>query len=136
MVARIVRLGGDRVPDEGTRIGTVRRPPLGVPKAAFASQNWYACGFANLAPSLETIKIGRSVSDASDWRLFMRKYLAEMATPADGRTLDLLAALSRQGNFSVGCYLRGRVPLPSVAAACIADRARRGYRYVISRNLY
>jgi uncharacterized protein YeaO (DUF488 family) len=104
MAVRIVRLGSARVPGEGIRIGTVRRPPRGVPKSQYASQNWYDVWFPNLAPSPETIKIGQSAETEAEWRVFQRKYRAEMATPANSRTLDLLAALSHKTNFSVGCY--------------------------------
>lgn len=104
MVARVIRLGSPRVKDEGTRIGTVRRPPRGVPKTAFASQNWYDVWFPNLAPSVETMKSGQAAASPRDWLAFLKKYRAEMATPENSRTLDLLAALSHQANFSVGCY--------------------------------
>ncbi|MGP1678401.1 MAG: DUF488 domain-containing protein [Burkholderiales bacterium] len=104
MVVRVVRLGSPRVEDEGTRIGTVRRPPRGVPKAAFASQNWYDVWFPNLAPSVETIKSGQAAASPRDWLAFGKKYRAEMAAPDNSRTLDLLAALSHHANFSVGCY--------------------------------
>lgn len=104
MVVRVVRLGSPRVEGEGTRIGTVRRPPRGVPKTAFASRNWYDVWFPNLAPSVETIKLGLQAQDPSAWRVFSRKYRAEMATPDNSRTLDLLAALSLRADFSVGCY--------------------------------
>ena len=104
MVARIVRLGTARVEDEGTRIGTVRRPPRGVPKAAFASQNWYDVWFPNLAPSAATMKLGQQAGDARAWSAFARKYRAEMASPDNSRVLDLLAALSHHTNYSVGCY--------------------------------
>ncbi len=104
MVVRVVRLGSPRVEGEGTRIGTVRRPPRGVPKAAFASQNWYDVWFPNLAPSLETIKSGQTAATAREWLAFLKKYRAEMANPENSRTLDLLARLSHHANFSVGCY--------------------------------
>jgi uncharacterized protein YeaO (DUF488 family) len=104
MVVRVVRLGSQRTRDEGTRIGTVRRPPRGVPKAAFASQNWYDVWFPNLAPSVETMKAGQAAATPSAWRAFLKKYRAEMATPENSRTLDVLAALSHHANFSVGCY--------------------------------
>lgn len=104
MVARIVRLGTARVEGEGTRIGTVRRPPRGVPKTAFASQNWYDVWFPNLAPSVETMKFGQQATGASAWSAFARKYRAEMARPENSRTLDLLAALSHHTNYSLGCY--------------------------------
>jgi uncharacterized protein YeaO (DUF488 family) len=104
MVVRVVRLGSQRVKDEGTRIGTVRRPPRGVPKAAFASQNWYDVWFPNLAPSVETMKSGQAATTPAQWLAFLKKYRAEMATPDNSRTLDLLATLSQHANFSVGCY--------------------------------
>jgi uncharacterized protein YeaO (DUF488 family) len=104
MVARIVRLGSERVADEGLRIGTVRRPPRGVPREAFAAQNWYDVWYPNLAPSVETMKAGQQATTPKDWLAFRKKYRAEMATPENSRSLDLLAALSHQANFSVGCY--------------------------------
>jgi uncharacterized protein YeaO (DUF488 family) len=104
MTVRIVRLGTERVPGEGIRIGTVRRPPRGVPKSEYASQNWYDVWFPNLAPSPETIKQGQSANTEGEWKAFLRKYKAEMATPEKSRTLDLLASLSHESNFSVGCY--------------------------------
>jgi uncharacterized protein YeaO (DUF488 family) len=104
MSARIVRLGSPRVPGEGVRIGTVRRPPRGVPKSQFASGNWYDVWFPNLAPSVETMKLGLQASTASQWAAIVRKYRAEMNTPAANHDLALLAALSASANFSVGCY--------------------------------
>jgi len=104
MVVRVVRLGSPRVEGEGTRIGTVRRPPRGVPKSAFASQNWYDVWFPNLAPSVETMKSGQAAATPAEWLAFLKKYRTEMATPENSRTLDLLAALSQHANFSVGCY--------------------------------
>ena len=104
MVARIVRLGTPRVEAEGTRIGTVRRPPRGVAKAAFATQNWYDVWYPNLAPSVQTVKLGQQAGNAAAWSAFAKKYRAEMATPDNSRTLDVLAALSSHANFSLGCY--------------------------------
>ena len=104
MVIRVVRLGSARSENEGTRIGTVRRPPRGVPKAAFASQNWYDVWFPNLAPSVETMKLGQEAATPGLWTAFTKKYRAEMATPDNSHTLELLAALSHRSNFSVGCY--------------------------------
>ncbi len=104
MAIRIVRLGGSRLKDEGTRIGTVRRPPRGVPKSAFAAQDWYDVWFPNLAPSVATMKAGQAAATPREWQAFLRKYRAEMATPENSRTLDVLAALSQHANFSVGCY--------------------------------
>jgi uncharacterized protein YeaO (DUF488 family) len=104
MVVRVVKLGSERVEGEGLRIGTVRRPPRGVPKTQFASQNWYDVWFPNLAPSVETMKIAHNATTEKEWLAFTKRYRAEMATPDNGRTLDLLAALSHRSNFSVGCY--------------------------------
>ena len=104
MVVRIVRLGSPRVEGEGTRIGTVRRPPRGVPKTEFASQNWYDVWFPNLAPSVETIKLGQQAKTPAQWATFTKKYRAEMATSEKSHAIELLAALSHQCNFSVGCY--------------------------------
>ena len=104
MVVRVVRLGTQRLKDEGTRIGTVRRPPRGVPKTAFASQNWYDVWFPNLAPSVETVKSGQQATTPREWLAFLKKYRAEMAAPQNSRTIELLAALSQHANFSVGCY--------------------------------
>ena len=104
MAVRVVRLGSSRAKGEGTRIGTVRRPPRGVPKAEFASQNWYDVWFPNLAPSLETMKLGQAARTPAQWAAFTKKYRAEMATPDNSHAIELLAVLSRQSNFSVGCY--------------------------------
>jgi len=104
MTIRIVRLGTERKPGEGLRIGTVRRPPRGVKKSDYVSGNWYDVWFPNLAPSMETMKLGRSADFEADWKAFRKKYLAEMADPDKSRTLDLLAALSHEADFSVGCY--------------------------------
>ena len=104
MAIRVVRLGSDRAAGEGTRIGTVRRPPRGVPKTEFASGNWYDVWYPNLAPSLETMKLGQAAETPAQWSAFTRKYRAEMAMPENTRNLELLAALSHRSDFSVGCY--------------------------------
>lgn len=104
MAIRIVQLGSPRAIDEGLRIGTVRRPPRGVPKTEYASRNYYDVWLPNLAPSEELIKAGRSAKDGTDWRSFVKGYRLEMSRPENSRVLDLLAALSHQANFSVGCY--------------------------------
>ena len=104
MVVRVVRLGSDRANDEGTRIGTVRRPPRGVPKAEFASQNWYDVWYPNLAPTADTMKLGQEATTPAQWNAFVKKYRSEMSTPEADRSLDVLAALSQHSNFSVGCY--------------------------------
>lgn len=104
MVVRIVRLGTPRAADEGLRIGTVRRPPRGVRKTEFASRDWYDVWYPNLAPSVATMKMAQHASTPADWQAFARHYRAEMATPDNSRSLDVLAALSHHANFSVGCY--------------------------------
>jgi uncharacterized protein YeaO (DUF488 family) len=104
MSVRIVRLGSPRAAGEGTRIGTVRRPPRGVPKSLFAKQNWYDVWFPNLAPSVPTMKLGQRAASREQWAAFARKYRAEMASPAARHDLALLAALSHTSQFSVGCY--------------------------------
>jgi uncharacterized protein YeaO (DUF488 family) len=106
MTIRIVRLGAERARDEGLRIGTVRRPPRGVPKTMYARQNWYDVWYPNLAPSAQTMKLGQNAVSESQWRAFAKKYRAEMAAPENSRTIELLAGLSHQTNFSVGCYCR------------------------------
>lgn len=123
MVIRIVRLGSPRVAGEGTRIGTVRRPPRGVPKERFASGDWYDVWFPDLAPSVETMKLGQGARTPADWAKFARKYRAEMATPGNARTLELLAVLSRQSNFSVGCYCEDEARCHrSLLRALLAER--------------
>ena len=104
MSVRIVRLGSPRVAGEGVRIGTVRRPPRGVPKAQFAKQDWYDVWFPNLAPSAPTVKLGLAAETPAEWAAYVKRYRSEMATPEAKHDLELLAALSRGANFSVGCY--------------------------------
>ena len=104
MPIRIVRLGSDRHADEGLRIGTVRRPPRGVPKAHFASQNWYDVWYPNLSPSADLVEQALQVGDERQWAAFIKRFKAEMAQLDASRSLDLLATLSQQTNFSVGCY--------------------------------
>ena len=104
MTVRIVRLGTPRAKGEGLRIGTVRRPPRGVPKSEFASRDYYDVWFPVLAPSLETMKKGLAAEAPAQWAAFTRKYRSEMARPDAQHALGLLAALSRHADFSVGCY--------------------------------
>ena len=104
MSIRIVRLGSPRAADEGTRIGTVRRPPRGVPKNLFASQNWYDVWFPVLSPSPETMKLGQSAETSLQWAAFTKRYRQEMGETGPSQALSLLAALSKDSNFSVGCY--------------------------------
>jgi uncharacterized protein YeaO (DUF488 family) len=102
----IVRLGTQRMPNEGLRIGTVRRPPRGVPKAEFAKRNFYDVWLPNLAPSEDLVKLAQASDDHKSWKAFERRYRAEMNKPEAARILDLLAALSPHANFSVGCYCK------------------------------
>lgn len=104
MTIRIVRLGSPRASGEGVRIGTVRRPPRGVPKSKFSKENWYDIWFPNLAPSLETMKLAHKAETPAQWNAFARKYRSEMATPETSHVIELLAAMSHHTNFSVGCY--------------------------------
>jgi len=104
MAIRIVRLGNERTPNEGLRIGTVRRPPRGVSKSEFSSGNWYDVWFPNLAPTPATVKLALAAESESQWAKFVKRYRAEMARPENSRVLDLLAALSHRAQFSVGCY--------------------------------
>lgn len=104
MAVRVVRLGTSRAAGEGTRIGTVRRPPRGVPKTAFASQNWYDVWLPNLAPSVQTMKLGQEAATTAEWAAFTKKYRSEMASPENSHVLELLATLSHHSDFSVGCY--------------------------------
>jgi len=104
MAVHVVRLGSPREEGEGLRIGTVRRPPRGVPKAEFASRDFYDVWLPDLAPSEELVKLAQAAADEKAWKAFGRKYRAEMRHPTPSRLLDLLAALSRQTSFAVGCY--------------------------------
>jgi uncharacterized protein YeaO (DUF488 family) len=104
MTVKIVRLGTARGEAEGVRIGAVRRPPRGVPKAQFSAQNWYDVWYPNLAPIAETMKIGQQAQTPKEWAAFAKKYRSEMSAPEASHSLELLAALSKTSNFSVGCY--------------------------------
>ena len=104
MAIRIVRLGSPRARGEGLRLGTVRRPPRGVPKAEHASRDFYDVWLPELSPSEALVKLGLAAADERSWTTFVRRYRAEMKRPEAARLLDLLAALSRQTDVSVGCY--------------------------------
>lgn len=120
---RIVRLGSPRAADEGLRIGTVRRPPRGVPKSAFSSGDWYDVWFPNLAPAADTVKLAQQARTPEDWAAFARRYRTEMAAPEASHALDLLAALSHQTNFSVGCYCEDEARCHrSLLRALLAER--------------
>ena len=123
MVIRVVRLGSPRAADEGTRLGTVRRPPRGVPKAQFATQDWYDAWLPNLAPSVETLKLGQQAGTPAAWNAFAKAYRREMAEPDPQHLLGALAALSRHANFSVGCYCEDESRCHrSLLRALLADR--------------
>jgi uncharacterized protein YeaO (DUF488 family) len=104
VAVRIVRLGTDRFPGEGLRIGTVRRPPRGILKAEYASKNFYDVWLPILAPSPELVKRALTARSDRDWNRFVKNYRSEMAATNESATLNMLAALSHQADFSVGCY--------------------------------
>jgi uncharacterized protein YeaO (DUF488 family) len=104
LAVRVVRLGTPRTEGEGIRIGTVRRPPRGVPKTDFATKNWYDVWFPILAPSLETMKLAQAAETPTQWASFVNRYRSEMAKPDADHAAELLAKLSHHTNFSVGCY--------------------------------
>ena len=123
MAIRIVRLGSPRQPGEGLRVGTVRRPPRGVRKDDYAAQDWYDVWYPELAPSADTLALGRRADNTPAWAGFLKRYRAEMAAPAASRTLDLLAALSHRADFSVGCYCADEAHCHrSVLRALLAQR--------------
>jgi uncharacterized protein YeaO (DUF488 family) len=123
LVVRVVRLGSARIEGEGPRIGTVRRPPRGVPRSEFASQNWYDVWFPNLAPSVETMKLGQHAETPGQWAAFIKKYKTEMSLPEASHALELLATLSQNSNFSVGCYCENEAHCHrSVLRALLAER--------------
>lgn len=104
MPIAVVRLGSARKPNEGLRLGTVRRPPRGVPKGQFAKLDYYDVWLPNLSPSQELVAFALRSQDEKSWKAFERKFRAEMNKPETARLLDVLAALSHQTNFSLGCY--------------------------------
>ena len=104
MTLRIVHLGTPRLPGEGTRIGTVRRPPHGVRKERYAAEDWFDVWYPELSPSPELVSKAQAATTDAEWKSFLRAFRAEMNEPAPRRTLDLLAALSHNADFSIGCY--------------------------------
>ena len=104
MGVRIIRLGQAREKDEGLRLGTVRRPPRGVHKQDFSRKNYYDVWFPNLAPSENLLKEHFPIADEKIWRQFKRIFLAEMKQSGPSKDLNLLAAMSHEVNFSLGCY--------------------------------
>lgn len=104
MTLRIVRLGSPRARDEGLRLGTVRRPPRGVPKERFAADDWYDVWLPQLAPSAELIAEARAAETPAAWRTFVRRYRSEMSSPDNARLIELLGVMSHRTDLSVGCY--------------------------------
>ena len=104
MAIRIVRLGSPRAPGEGLRIGTVRRPPRGVPKAQFASRDFYDVWLPTVAPSQHAMDIAHAATTPAQWAAFFRRYRSEMKQPDAAHAIALLAALSHSTAISVGCY--------------------------------
>src|SRR5260221_2670419 len=104
MTVRIVRLGSPRSAGEGLRMGTARRPPRGVAKGDYAAHDWYDVWLPNLSPSRKTLALGRGAETEPEWTRFLKRFRSEMDESDNRRTLDLLAALSHQTDFSVGCY--------------------------------
>lgn len=104
MAITVVQLGSPRARGEGVRLGTVRRPPRGVPKSEYGSRNFYDVWLPELAPSEELVRMALGSSDARAWQVFVRRYRAEMKRPPAARLLSLLSALSHDAAFSVGCY--------------------------------
>ena len=123
MTLRIVRLGTPRLPGEGTRIGAVRHPPRGVRKERYAAEDWFDIWYPDLAPSAPLVSKARTARTAKEWSAFFRAFRAEMNEPAARRTLDLLAILSQDANFSIGCYCEDESRCHrSVLRELLADR--------------
>jgi uncharacterized protein YeaO (DUF488 family) len=123
MTVHIVRLGTPRLPREGLRIGTVRRPPRGVRKDRYAAEDWYDVWYPDLAPSPALVTRAKAAKTTKDWVAFARAYRTEMKAPAPSHALDLLAALSQTAHFSVGCYCEDESRCHrSVLRALLAER--------------
>lgn len=123
MTLRIVRLGTPRLPHEGTRIGTVRRPPRGVRKERYAADDWFDVWYPDLAPSLELMSRAKAAATEREWSAFVRSFRAEMSEPTPRRTIDLLAVLSHDADFSIGCYCEDESRCHrSVLRQLLADR--------------
>jgi uncharacterized protein YeaO (DUF488 family) len=126
MAIRVVQLGSRRGKSEGLRIGTVRRPPRGVPKSEHASRDFYDVWLPEVAPSEALLKAGQTADTDRAWSSFERRYRSEMKRPDASRLLDLLAALSHQADFSVGCYCVDEAHCHrSILRALLAERGAR-----------
>ena len=126
MSIHIVQLGSPRLPGEGLRIGTVRRPPRGVPKTEFASRDYYDVWYPELSPSAKLMALGQTAQksgDAKAWQQFDKAFRKEMAQAPAARTLDLLAALSHHGQFALGCYCEDEAHCHrSIVRSLLAER--------------
>jgi uncharacterized protein YeaO (DUF488 family) len=123
MTLRIVRLGTPRLPQEGTRIGAVRHPPRGVRKERFAADDWFDVWYPDLAPSAPLVTRAKAARTEREWNAFVRSFRAEMNEPTARRALDLLATLSRDAHFSIGCYCEDESRCHrSVLRRLLADR--------------
>lgn len=126
MAIRIVRLGSPRARGEGLRLGTVRRPPRGVPKAEHASRDFYDVWFPDLAPSDTLVKQALQATEERAWQSFVKRYRAELKRPEAARLLALLAALSQGTDFSLGCYCEAEARCHrSVLRALLAEHGAR-----------
>lgn len=126
MSIRIVRLGFPRLPGEGTRIGAVRRLPRGVRKERYAADNWFDVWYPELSPSADLVAKARGAATEKDWADFVRAFRKEMDDPSARRTLDLLAALSKDADFSLGCYCETEAQCHrSVLRALLEERGAR-----------
>lgn len=126
MALRVVRLGGKRAKNEGLRLGTVRRPPRGVPKSEFAARDFYDVWLPQLAPSAELVKTALGAKSEREWNGFVKAYRREMGEPGAAHLLELLAALSKSSDFSVGCYCEDEARCHrSVLRALLQERGAR-----------
>jgi uncharacterized protein YeaO (DUF488 family) len=126
MTLRIVRLGSPRHRHEGTRIGAVRRPPRGVRKEHYAAENWFDVWYPDLSPSPGLVSKALAAETDAEWKSFMRAFRSEMNQSMARRTLDLLAALSHDAHFSIGCYCQNEEHCHrSVLRALLAERGAR-----------
>ena len=123
MTIRIVRLGSPRIPEEGIRIGAVRRLPRGVKKERYRDDDWFDVWYPGLSPSVDLVAKARAAGTDAEWAAFVRAFRAEMNEPTPLRTLDLLAALSDRANFSIGCYCENEARCHrSVLRALLTER--------------
>lgn len=126
MTLRIVRLGTPRHPEEGTRIGTVRRLPRGVRKERYAADDWFDVWYPDLSPSADLVKRAQGATSDNEWSAFTRAFKSEMAEPSPRRTLDLIATLSHKADLSVGCYCEDEARCHrSILRELLAERGAR-----------